>query len=244
MTRALLMAGGRGQRMRATGATTPKPLIPIGGVPLLERNLGALLASGFRDIVVAVPGHTPEIGQFARARCRTLADASQAQLEVFEECQPLGNIGAAAELNLRHADLLVCYADNLTTLDLAALVRHHSESGAALTSAVHYERFAIPYGEVEIKEGRIVAYREKPERRIPVSSGVFVLSAGAIAHLQPGERCEVSTLVNRLLAGEVPVAAFLHEALWMDINDSASVARAERLAGEGRFDWTAYESHR
>ena len=232
MTRALIMAGGRGERMRATGAITPKPLIPIGGVPLLERNLLTLLASGFRDIVVAVPSHSPEIGDFVGTRCRTLADAYHAQLSAFEERQPLGNIGAAAELETGDTDLLVVYADNLTTLDLNALVQHHVGSGAALTCAVHFEPFRIPFGEVEVQDGRIVAYREKPEHRVLVSSGVFVLSSAASTSLPRGQRTEVSGLVNLLLAQQAEVGAFLHEAAWIDINDSRAVARAEELIAE------------
>jgi NDP-sugar pyrophosphorylase family protein len=233
------MAGGRGQRMRATGATTPKPLISIGGVPLLERNLITLLASGFRDIVVAVPSHTPEIGQFVRSRCQALTNAYHAELQVFEETHPLGNIGAAAELEIGSGELLVIYADNLTALDLNAIVRHHVDAGAALTSAVHFEPFKIPFGEVELKDGRIVAYREKPEHRVLVSSGVFVLGSSAIACIPRGQRTEVSWLVNLLLAEHAEVAAFLHQAPWIDINDSGGIARAEQLIAEhgGAFGW-------
>jgi NDP-mannose synthase len=232
MTKVLIMAGGRGERMRAAGSTTPKPLIPIRDVPLLERNLLTLLASGFRDIVVAVPSHTPEVGHFVRSRCRALADANHAGLQVFEETHPLGNIGAAAELESRDDDVLVVYADNLTALDLNALVDHHSQADAALTSAVHFEPFRIPFGEVEVQSGMIVTYREKPERRILVSSGVFVLSPTATQHLPRGQRTEVAGLVNRLLAEHERVTAFLHDAPWVDVNDSAGIARAERLVAE------------
>lgn len=218
--------------MRAAASTTPKPLIPIRGVPLLERNLVTLLASGFRDIVVAVPSHTPEIGHFVRSRCRALADGYHAGLRIFEELHPLGNIGAAAELESRHEDLLVIYADNLTALDLNGLVNHHSQVGPALTAAVHFEPFRIPFGEVEVQSGMIVTYREKPERRILVSSGVFALSPIAIKHLPRGQRTEVAGLVNRLLAEHERVSAFLHDAPWVDVNDSAGIARAERLVAE------------
>jgi NDP-sugar pyrophosphorylase family protein len=229
MTRALIMAGGRGERLRASGVPTPKPLTLIGGVPLLERSLITLLTSGFRDITVAVPSHTPEIGRFVRTRCRALAEGSQADLHVLEETFPLGNIGAAAELRSADTPLLVIYADNLTAIDLNAVVAHHVAAAAALTSAVHYEPFRIPFGEVELRDGRIVAYSEKPEHRVLVSSGVFVLGSSAIAVLPRGQRTEVSWLVNRLLSGQAKVVAFFHRAPWIDINDAGQAARAEEL---------------
>jgi NDP-sugar pyrophosphorylase family protein len=204
-------------------------LVTVHGVPLLERNLLALLSSGFRDLVVAVPNHTPEIARFVGTRGEALAVSFGARLRVFEEIQPLGNIGAAAEVGTGDADLVVVYADNLTALDLNALLRYHHQTNAALTSAVHSEPFQIPYGEVQVENGMIVAYNEKPERRIQVSSGVFVLGAAAIAQLPRGRRTEVAWLANRLLAGGCRVAAFQHEAPWIDVNDSAAIARAEQL---------------
>lgn len=229
MTRGLIMAGGRGERMRASGPTTPKPLTLIAGVPLLERNLVTLLASGFRDVTIAVPSHTPEIGHFVRTRCQALADSHHAELHVFEETYPLGNIGAAAQLPAAEAPLLVIYADNLTALDLNAIVRHHLDTRAALTCAVHREPFTIPFGEVELRDGRIVAYREKPEHPVLVSSGVFVLSPSAIACLPRGQRIEVPWLVNRLLSDHAKVAGYVHRAPWIDINDADQAARAEEL---------------
>jgi NDP-sugar pyrophosphorylase family protein len=232
VTAALIMAGGRGERLRASGAFTPKPLMPVRGVPLLEHNLLRLLSSGFRDIVVAVPAHTPEIGQYARTRGQMVADTFGCHLRVYEEISPLGNIGAAAELETGDSDLLVVYADNLTALDLNELIRHHRRTRAALTSAVHREPFRLPYGEVQVQDEMIVAYLEKPERRILVSSGVFVLAPGAIARLPRGQRIEVAGLVIRLLAEGAVVAAFRHDAPWIDINDTAAVARAEQLLAD------------
>jgi NDP-mannose synthase len=224
--------------MHAAGASRPKPLVPIRGVPLLERNLTALLYSGFRDIVVAVSAHSPEVVEFARRRGRELADVFRARLRLFEESRPLGNIGAAAEVELEVPELLVVYADNLTALELDALVGHHRRTGAALTSAVHLQSFRIPFGEVEVGDGMILAYREKPERRIQVSSGLYVLGPAAIAGLGRGERTEVSCLVNRLLSAGERVAAYTHDAPWIDVNDTDAVARAERLVAShsGAFE--------
>ncbi|HKG33454.1 MAG TPA: sugar phosphate nucleotidyltransferase, partial [Gemmatimonadales bacterium] len=135
------MAGGRGERMRAAGAQVPKPLVSVLGIPLLEWNLEALLRAGYRDLVVAVPAHTPEIGQLASGPGRRLAERHGATLRLFEETRPLGNIGAAAEIGTVDGDLLVVYGDNLTGLPLPALVEHHRRVNAALTTAVHVEPF-------------------------------------------------------------------------------------------------------
>ena len=223
------MAGGRGGRMRAAGAQVPKPLVSVLGTPLLEWNLEALLRAGYRDLVVAVPAHTPEIGELASGRGRRLAERHGATLRLFEETRPLGNIGAAAEIGAVDGDLLVVYGDNLTGLRLPALLEHHRRVDAALTTAVHMEPFRVPFGAVEIEDGLLVAYREKPELPILVSSGVYALGPAAIAAIPKGTPTGASDLVNRLLSSGARVGAYEHRAPWIDVNDVEAVARAEAL---------------
>ncbi|HEX2217202.1 MAG TPA: sugar phosphate nucleotidyltransferase [Gemmatimonadales bacterium] len=232
MTTALVMAGGRGERMRASGTVTPKPMVVVGGLTLLERNLLALLARGIGDIVVATPAHSPEITEFVHARCGPLVSSRGGELRVYEERQPLGNIGAAAEVECRGPELLVVFADNLTALDLTALIRHHRQAGASLTTAVHYEPFRIPFGEVEVRDGLVVAYTEKPAHRVLVSSGLLVLSPAAVARIPRGRPTGISALANQLLAEGERIAAFSHDAPWIDVNDSSAAERAARLLAE------------
>jgi NDP-mannose synthase len=223
------MAGGRGERMRAAGRPVPKPLVAIRGVPLLERNLVTLLFAGFRDLIVAVPSHTPRIGEFVATRGRALAGVLGAEIRLLEETRPLGNIGAAAEVGSCDPELLVVYADNLSALALDAMLEHHRRTRAALTTAVHLEAFRMPFGAVEIRDGMLIGYQEKPELRIQVSSGYYVLGPAAIAALPHGERIEVSALVNQLLRTGERVAAYSHDAPWIDVNDDDAVSRAEAL---------------
>lgn len=228
MTTALIMAGGRGERMRASGASTPKPLLRIGGVSLLEHNLFAVLAAGFDDVVAAVSSQIPATLAYVRGPGLALAERFGAKLRWHEESVPLGNIGAAGSLGAGITELLVVFADNLTSLDLNALVAHHRRTGAAMTSAVHAEPFRMPYGEVRLHDGDIIAYDEKPELKILISSGLFVLSRRALDEIPP-RRTEVSWLVNALLARGDKVAAYVHDAPWIDVNDLPAADRAERL---------------
>ena len=234
MTVALVMAGGRGDRMRASGGRLPKPLMRVHGVPLLERNITRLLASGFREIVVSVSADCPEIAQFVETRGRALARVAGAGVSVLEEPEPLGNIGAAGRLSSRSCEVLVVYADNLTALDLTGVVNHHRALGAAMTTAVHEEAIRLPYGEVAVLDGRLVEYREKPVHRALVSSGVYVLGERALRAIPPRGRTEVSWLVNRLLGEGAVVGAFTHDAPWVDVNDLEALERAERLVATHR----------
>jgi NDP-sugar pyrophosphorylase family protein len=226
---ALIMAGGRGERMRDSGGTVPKPLVPVAGVPLLERNIAMLLEAGFRELYVAVSDGSPAVGHFVQTRGAELAAATNASLRCLIETEPLGNIGPAAELRSLSRPILVLFADNLISLDLAALVAHHVRGQAALTVATHLETFRIPYGEIQSADGRVTAYLEKPERRIVVSSGTYVLAPEAVELLPQGQRTEIAWLVERLLARGARVLNFPHETCWIDVNDTSSLRRAEEL---------------
>lgn len=234
---ALVMAGGRSERMRAGGSGLHKALRLVRGVPLVERNLRALLSFGFDRLFVAVGAEERALASWLEARGRALAGARAATLEVLVEPRPLGTIGAVASLpgDVEHA--LVVNVDNLTSLDLGRLAAAHRERGAALTIAVHRQPFAVPFGVIDVRGERVVAYREKPTLRLPISSGTYVLHRRAIDRVPPGTRVDLPALVDDLLRAGEPVHAHPHEEPWIDVNDEAALAEAERLVGEHGALW-------
>jgi NDP-sugar pyrophosphorylase family protein len=234
----LVMAGGQGERMRRTFGPTPKPLVPVLGVPLLERNLMMLMRQGLRDVVVSVPGASPEIKRFALSRGQDLVDAAGGTLEIIEEIHPRGNIGCAAELRARADTVLVTLADNLTTLDLGLLLTAHQNSGATMTLATHSELLRSSYGELEVEAGRVVSYQEKPSRSVLICSGVCALGAGALKAIRTDEPVGMSGLVQSLIDRGELVAEYRHSAPWVDVNDAAALRRAEALVAQ---HWDSFE---
>ncbi len=232
----LIVAGGSGERMQRSGALHPKPLVPIRGVALLERNLIALLRAGIMDIHIAVSSRADGVGDFARSRCRKVVETLGAKLSVITEAHPLGSIGASAYLRDR-AEILVVNADNLTSLDLRSVLAKHREAGATLTLAVHDEPFSIPFGEICMDGDRVTAYREKPSFRVRVCSAISVLSPDALAAFDPGETIGLPALANRLLSRNAAVCSFFHDAPWIDVNDMTSIDRAEELVRNNAPDF-------
>lgn len=226
---ALVMAGGSGQRMQASRGPGPKTLIPVRGVPLLERCLSTLLMAGFRDIAVSVSRHQPDVGRFVTTRGAALVRSRGGKIFCIEEDHPLGTIGAASTFRDRVEALLILNGDNLTAIDHFALVCQHRKTRAALTIATHKEPFRLPFGELKIAEGQVLAYYEKPERSFPISSGTYVLAPEAIELLPPEERTDVPWLVESLLSQGRLVNSYAHQAPWIDVNDASSLDRAERL---------------
>lgn len=222
------MAGGRSSRMRAAFAGRHKSLVPILGVPMLERNLTWLLALGFREVYLAIAETEHALRDFARSRCRNLAAGFGANLSVVEERVPLGTIGACRLCNTED-DLVVVNVDNLTSLDLCAMLDSHRRAGAAMTIATHRETFRMPFGQVVLEGQYVVDVLEKPETGYQISSGTYVLSWRARQAIPAERNIGAPELFHRLKAGGERTLAFAHSSPWIDVNDADAVRRAESL---------------
>ncbi|REK09978.1 MAG: hypothetical protein DWQ37_17925 [Planctomycetota bacterium] len=246
MTTALIQAGGKSQRMRRTLGPTHKALVPVLGVPILERNLCQLLVSGFEHVVIVTSQAEGDIAQYVETRGTDLATARGASIECLVEPEPLGTIGAVGLLPLERCPILVTYSDNITSLDMRALVRRHEDADAAMTLATHEFSFQIPFGEVVARDGRIVDYREKSVHPVWISSGTYVVGRKALESIGPGERIDSPHLVHRMLEGKEIVADFPHAELWIDVNDADRLADVERLVAEHpqQLEWLAAEPDR
>jgi NDP-mannose synthase len=226
---ALIMAGGRSLRMRASLGRRHKALVEILGVSMLERNILALLSHGFDNMVVAISAQEKALIALARGRAARVARAGGASLRVYLEKPPLGTIGAARAIGASAESLLVVNVDNLTSLDLTAFLAHHRATKAAMTIATHTEPFPIPFGQVSIRKGRVIEYKEKPILPVRLSSGTYVLSPAARRRIPSGRPVGVPELVHILMREKRKISTFPHSSPWIDVNDSASIERAEAL---------------
>lgn len=227
--RALLMAGGRSERMRASHGPAHKALVEVGGITFIERNLRSLFERGIDDVVVVTSAGESSLTAFVRERGAELANQYGARLTNYVEPRALGNIGVVAELCEANTELLVAYVDNLSSLDERALIEHHRASAAAMTIATHLWPLRNPFGELELAGGFVRAYHEKPVRRVRISSGTCVVGPAAAAAVPRGRPFGVSELCARLIELDLPVAAFEHDEPWVDVNDALALVEAETL---------------
>jgi NDP-sugar pyrophosphorylase family protein len=227
---ALIMAGGRSERMRAGGSGQHKGLRTVAGRPLIERNLRTLLWFGFDRIFVAINRQEEGLAAWIHGPGQSLTP-----LQILIEDQPLGTIGAVASLPRDVEDVVIINVDNLTSLDLRAFAQFHGEQKAAATIASHEQPFPMPFGMLELSGQRVVAYREKPKLPVTISSGLYLLNRRAIDRVRPGVRLDVPALIDGLLQAGEPVLAYAHHERWIDVNDEAALAHAEQICTGGRW---------
>ncbi|OGF16963.1 MAG: nucleoside-diphosphate-sugar pyrophosphorylase [Candidatus Eisenbacteria bacterium RBG_16_71_46] len=234
--RAVILAGGEGTRLRPYTTVLPKPLMPVGEMPILEIVLRQLKHRGFDRVTLAVS----YLAELIEAFC---GDGSRFGLEIRYSREPRA-LSTAGPLKLvpgLDETFLVMNGDVLTTLDYAALVRFHRDRGAAATIAMHRRTIEIDFGVIEAgADGALERYIEKPRYHYTVSMGVNVLEPRALAHIGENEALGMPDLLLRLKAAGETVVAYEEPCLWLDIGrvddyekalDVFASRRAEFLAG-------------
>ncbi len=218
----VLMAGGRGQRLYPLTRDVPKPMLPIGGTPLLELILRRLADQGFREVFISV-------NYLAEVITDYIGDGSQLGLRVqyLHEDQPLGTAGALYQLrDHMSGSFIVMNSDLLTHVNLRRLLRFHDSEQFAATVGVREYAFEVPFGVVELDGARVTGMSEKPVHRSLVNAGIYVLAPEALDRLEDDEYCDMPTLLSRLMESGRPVGAFpIHEP-WLDVGRPEDLDRA------------------
>ncbi|WAZ26096.1 sugar phosphate nucleotidyltransferase [Streptomyces cinnabarinus] len=220
---AVILAGGKGVRLRPYTTALPKPLVPIGDQhAILEIVLRQLSASGFTHCTLAI-GH---LGEIIRAY---VGDGSQWGMNVTyaTEDSPLGTMGPLLALRDQLPEtFLVMNGDILTDLDYADVLHRHRESGAPLTIATYARKVHIDFGVLTTDASRVVAFTEKPSMDYRVSMGVYGLSRATLDSYTPGLPLGFDELVLDLLADQRPPYAYEFDGYWLDIGRPDDYDRA------------------
>lgn len=233
--KAVILAGGKGVRLRPFTASFPKPLVPLGDQPVLEVLIRRLIGFGIRDITLTL-GHLSElIVAYFRSHQRL---SREVRLRYVREEAPTGTAGSLAQVPGLKRSFLVMNGDLLTDLDLHALVRFHRQQKAALTIATHGRHVKIDFGVLEFGPDQVIrSYVEKPEHTYQVSMGVYLYEPRVLKYIVPGRYLDFPELVLRLLKAGERVCAFSSDCLWLDIGRPEDYARAQELYEEKRGDF-------
>lgn len=225
MTRAVILAGGEGTRLRPYTAVLPKPLLPIGDRPVLDIVLRQLHASGFERVTVAT-GYMAELIEAVLNHRNTFGMS----IDYVREAEPLGTVGPLAMIEGLVEPFLVMNGDILTDLDYRKLVADHVASEAIATIATTTRHIDVTLGVLECEDGddpdRLTGYIEKPKLTYQVSMGVYCFSPIVLDHIEPGVHLDLPDLVLRLIARGQVVRAWRSDAYWVDFGRREDYDRA------------------
>ena len=229
---AVIMAGGKGTRLHPYSALFPKPLMPLGDMPVLELLLRRMKKAGVEDVIVAINHLGGLIKTF-------FGDGSQLGLRIrySGEDQPLGTAGALGNmLDLLDENFLVSNGDLLTTMDFGGMTQQHVATGCDASIGVFQRENKIDFGLIEFDaEKRLCAYREKPTTTYFVSMGLYVLRREAVRScITPGEYLDMPTLLLQMQQAHSDVRCYHDDCMWLDIGRPDDFALAQSMFERNR----------
>ena len=225
--RAVILAGGKGTRLMPFTVNFPKPLMPLGDIPVVEVLIRRLIHSGITDITLSL-GHLAELVKAYFAHRPRLVE--QISLRFVEEEEPTGTAGSLALVPGLAETFLVMNGDLVTNLDFDSLVQFHRQQKCLLTIATHKRNIKIDLGVLEFdRDYRVTQYLEKPENTYHVSMGIYVYEPEVLKYIKVGQYLDFPNLVLRLLESGEPVCAYPSDCLWLDIGRPDDYATAQEL---------------
>lgn len=226
--RMVIMAGGKGTRLRPHTETCPKPMLSVAGRPMLEHIIEHARADGFEQFTISLF----YLGAMIRDH---FGDGSSwdVGIDYIEETTPLGTGGALSLLDpAPDTPFLVTNGDVLTDVRYSDILAYHTAHGASATMAVRSHEWQHPFGVVQTEGVEITGFEEKPVYRSHVNAGIYVLEPQALAHLDSGEHCDMPGLFERLQASHMRTIVYPMHEPWLDVGrpDDLERARSERSA--------------
>ena len=224
--KAVIQCGGKGTRLRPHTSILPKPLMPIGARPVLELVLKWLRRNGIREVYVT----TGYLGHLIRSVC---GDGNQWNMSIkyTQEMEPLGTIGPLSLLRDQlNESFLVLNGDVLTDLNLNQFVSGHRRRNSKLTIATAIRPTKMDFGVIDETEGRVTAFREKPELSHLVSMGIYCMDPSVLERIPSGVPFGFDDLMFQMIDDEVPVNVFKHNGLCLDIGRVEDFLKAQDVA--------------
>jgi NDP-sugar pyrophosphorylase family protein len=229
---ALLLGGGKGERLGEAAAGKPKPLVPVAGAPIAAYSVGRLVAAGVNRVIVACAAGQETLFE-------SELNGLGAEIVAVGEPEPLGRGGGlrlAATLRRENGPIFALNGDEILDVDLTELLAFHRDRDTAATIVV--APLPSAFGVVELDGDRVVAFREAPKLPHWVNAGLYVLEEEALGRLPERGDQEQTTFPE--LAAERRLAAFRHEGLWLTVNTPKDLRQAEEFLAD-RPDWRPKE---
>lgn len=221
---AILMAGGKGERLRPMTLSTPKPLLKIDGMPIIDYNVRNLARAGITDVTVTTRYLADQIiDHFSKP-------VFGINVKCVVEETPLGTIGAASLIDRQEdGDTLVMNSDLLTTLSLEEMFLLHKAEKADVTIAAIPYSVSVPYAILATKGREVLSLDEKPTYSYYANAGIYIFSNRLLNSIPPSTPTDAPELIEKAIADEGKVVFYPIDGTWIDIGSPADFRHAEEL---------------
>ena len=221
----LIMAGGYGQRLGNLTRHTPKPMIKVGGIPILLHIIQNFSGFGFKNFFISIHFLGDKIRDF-------LKDGNEYGINIkyLEEKNPLGTAGCLQKLDNKVEDyLIVVNGDVFCDIDFNELIREHSLTKASATIVIRKFEVQNPYGTVEFEHNCLTSINEKPVYQSFINTGIYVISKDCIGEISEGENIDMPDFLKRLKANGKKINVFQTDGFWVDIGNPIDLQEIRNL---------------
>lgn len=228
----MLMAGGRGERLRPLTDHIPKPLLPVNGKPIIDYNLDWLVYHGIKRVNVSVRYLANQIQEHIKQKYSQTLD-----LKFIHEEAPLGTIGCLSQVEYFGSDtLLLLNSDLLTNIDLEDFYFHFINHESDLSIASIPYRVNIPYAVLELHDNKVTGLIEKPNYTFLSNAGIYLLKTNLIKPFIPaGQFYNATDFIDALIGSGKKVSAYANLQYWLDIGKPEDYAKAQEEARHLNF---------
>ena len=227
----LILAGGKGMRLRPYTTVLPKPLMPLGNKPILERLIIQLRDHNFTKVYLSV-------GYLSSLIKAYFGDGQKlgVEIEYIQEDNPLGTAGPIALLPEIDKPYLVLNGDLVTNLNFAEIVNFHNTQDSILTIGIHELKYQLPLGFLEINHNKeIIDYIEKPIKKYNMSMGIYVCSPSILKYIPKNEYLDFPDLTKKLLKAGEKVIGYFNNSYWLDVGRPEEYEKALEIAAKNNW---------
>ena len=222
------MVGGLGSRLGDLTTDCPKPMLKVGGRPILEAIISNFKAEGFRNFYLAV-NYKSEIIERHFGDGKSLG----VKIQYLREERQMGTAGSLSLIDHQSKDpVVVMNGDLLTSISISELLNFHKETEAEATTCIREYGYQVPFGVAETKGTNLVQIIEKPTHKWFINAGIYVLSPSVLSRIPKGEVYDMPTLLNSLVTEGKRVSVFPIRESWLDIGRREDFERAHLEYGE------------
>lgn len=228
---AVIMAGGRGQRLQPLTDVTPKPLLKVGDKPIMEHNLNRLAMYGIDDFWVSVKYLGEQIEAYFGA-----GKQKNINIEYVWENDPMGTIGAVTKINnFKHDYVLVTNSDLLTNIDYEQFFLEFIKQGADLAVLTIPYQVAIPYAVLETEKGEVKSFKEKPTYTYYSNGGIYLMKREMLGYIPQNTFFNATDLMEELITKNKKIISFPFSGYWLDVGKHEDFEKAQNDINNIKF---------
>jgi dTDP-glucose pyrophosphorylase len=221
----VIMAGGRGERLRPLTDHTPKPMLTLGNKPIIEHNIDRLISFGIETITISVRYLSEQIlAHFGDGSSKGIS------INYIEEDAPLGTIGCLSLIeSFKQDDILVLNSDVFTSIDFEDFYLDYLNSKADMAVASTSYSVDIPYAIMELNENCITSFKEKPKNTYYANAGIYIFNKKSVKHIKKNTFCNATDLMNAIITANGKIIHSPIAGYWIDIGAHDDYNKAKEI---------------